>query len=375
MSRQIRIAILGTKFMGRAHSNAWRQVQPFFQPELEPVMAVACGRDPESTEAFARQWGWQEAATDWREVIQRDDIDIIDLSLPQHLQAEIAIEAAKHGKHLFCEKPMAMTHEEAMAMADAAEQAGVVHFVNYNYRRAPAVALARRIIDEGRLGEIRHWRGAYLQQSLVDPAAPMRWKMKKEFAGSGPHGDLNSHSVDLAHYLVGPITSVSCQTETFVHERPVELGSSDMDTVDVDDASQMQVRFENGALGSFEATRYATGRYNGNQFEIFGSRGALRWSLEDLNRLEFFSMDDPPHLRGYRSIIACGPDQPYGDKWWPPGHILGYEHTFVHSAADFLAAIAGDRSIKPDFREGAEVLRVLEAGLESAQSGSGVDLS
>ena len=297
----------------------------------------------------------------------RGDVDVVDLCLPQHLMAEVAIAAVENGKHVLCEKPMAMSLAEGRAMADAAEKAGVVNQVNYNYRRVPAVALAKQIIDEGRIGEVRHWRATYHQQSLVDPHAPLRWKHQKKFAGSGAHGDLNSHCIDLAHYLVGRIDEVTaCQMETFVKERPLGPGSSEMGVVDVDDISQLQVRFGNGAVGTFEASRVATGHFNKNQFEVFGEKGALRWNLEDLSRLEFFSMEDPPHLRGYREILVTDPAHPYMAKWWPKGHLIGYEHSFVHAVADFLAAVDGKTVASPSFKEGAEVLRVLDEGLKLA---------
>jgi predicted dehydrogenase len=366
---KLRIALIGTEFMGRTHSNAWRQVIPFFEPDREPVLKVVCGRDAEKTTTFARRWGWEDSSTDWQTVIQRDDVDVVDLALPQSMQPEVAIAAAKYGKHVFCEKPMALTGTEAQTMLQEAEAADIRHYVNYNYRRSPAVALAKQIIDEGRIGEIRHWRGAYLQDWLVDPEAPLGWKLKKEYAGFGPHGDLNSHSVDLAHFLVGKIESVFCQKNTFIHQRPLESGSAEMGPVDVDDASQMLVKFANGVLGSFESSRFATGQRNANQFEIFGSKGALRWNLEDLNRLEFYSNDDPSHLRGYRSILATEAEHPYVGKWWPPGHTIGYEHTFVHAVADFLAAISTGQPISPDFSDGLRVIQVLEAAHTSAESG------
>ncbi|MGA1540768.1 MAG: Gfo/Idh/MocA family protein [Chthoniobacterales bacterium] len=375
MRSNLRVALIGTQFMGRAHSNAWRQIQPFFEPERVPELAVVCGRDLAKTEAFARQWGWREAVADWREVVTRDDIDAVDLSLPQHLQAEVAIVAAEHGKHIFCEKPMAMNPEEAHAMSRAAIEAGVVHAVNYNYRRAPAVALARQIIDEGRIGTIFHWRGAYLQDWLRDPETPSGWKLQKQFAGSGPHGDLNSHSVDLARYLVGEIVEVSCHRRTFIGERPSADDPAKRVPVDIDDASQLLVSFANGAMGSFEASRFATGNRNANQFEIYGSRGALRWNLEDLNRLEFYSDDDPPHLRGFRQILVTEPCHPYVGRWWPPGHVIGYEHTFVHSIADFLAAVAGQSAYRPDFRDGARVLEILDAARKADESSASVKLA
>lgn len=360
--------------MGRAHSNAWSQVSKFFDLPVTPDLKVACGRDETDLKAFAERWGWAEIETDWRAVIERDDIDIVDIALPQHLHAEVAIAAAQAGKHLFCEKPLALTIGEGEAMLAAAESAGVVHYLNHNYRRAPAVTLARQLIDEGRLGDIYHWRGAYQQSWLIDPEMPLSWKLKKESAKAGPQWDLSSHSVDLANYLVGDISSVSCLAKNFIKQRPLESDPTQRGEVTVEDAALMMVEFDNGALGSFESTRFATGRRNHHTFEIYGSRGALTWDLEDMNRLQFLSMDDEDHARGFRNLLATERMHEYAKNWWPPGHIIGYEHTFVHAVADFLEAVAGGGSISPDFADGIKVLKVLEAGLESAQSGRKVEL-
>ncbi len=360
--------------MGRAHSNAWSQVTKFFDLPVKPELKVACGRDEVDLKKFADRWGWEEIETDWRKVIDRDDIDIVDISLPQHLHAEVAIAAAKAGKHLFCEKPLGLTSAEGEEMLAAAESAGVVHYINHNYRRAPAVTLARQLIDEGRLGDLYHWRGAYQQSWLIDPQMPLNWKLKKETAKAGPQWDLSSHSVDLANYLVGDITSVSCMMKNFITERPLEGDPSQRGEVTVEDAALMMVEFENGALGSFESTRFATGRRNHHTFEIYGSRGALTWDLEDMNRLQFLSMDDDDHARGFRDILATERIHDYAKNWWPPGHIIGYEHTFVHAVADFLDAVTSNGSMTPNFADGVKVLKVLEAGLESAQSGARVEL-
>ncbi len=372
--KPLSIAILGHRFMGRAHSNGWRQVPQFFDAPYRPVLKVACGRDEEALNEFASRWGWEEVETDWRKVVERDDVDVVDISLPQHLHYEAGLAVIKAGKHLFCEKPLAITSEQATEMFEAAQAAGIVHYVNHNYRRCPAVILARQLIDEGRIGDLYHWRGAYQQSWLVDPNVPMSWKLRKDTAFAGPQWDLNSHNVDLAHYLVGDITSVSCLTSNFIKERPLADDPSKKGTVEVEDAALMMVEFENGALGSFEATRFATGRRNHHTFEIYGSRGALAWDLEDMNRLQFLSLDDPDHARGFRNIIATERVHRYAKNWWPPGHIIGYEHTFVHAMADFLEAVAGNAPIKPDFEDGVRVLKVLEAGLASAESGKKVVL-
>jgi len=371
--KKLSVAILGHRFMGRAHSNAWSQASKFFDLPVRPELKVACGRDEADLKKFAVRWGWAEIETDWRKVIERDDIDIVDVSLPQHLHAEVAIAAAKAGKHLFCEKPLGLTSAEGEEMLAAAESAGVVHYINHNYRRAPAVTLARQLIDEGQLGDLYHWRGAYQQSWLIDPEMPLNWKLKKETAKAGPQWDLSSHSVDLANYLVGDITSVSCMMKNFITERPLESDPSQKGKVTVEDAALMMVEFENGALGSFESTRFATGRRNHHTFEIYGSRGALTWDLEDMNRLQFLSMEDEDHARGFRDILATERMHDYAKNWWPPGHIIGYEHTFVHAVADFLETVAKGGSMTPNFADGVKVLKVLEAGLESAKSGTRVE--
>ena len=375
MKEKLSVAILGHRFMGRAHSNAWSQVSKFFDLPVEPELKVACGRDVEDLQEFADRWGWAEIETDWCAVVERDDIDIVDISLPQHLHAEVAIAAAQAGKHLFCEKPLGLTIEEGEQMLAAAESASVVHYVNHNYRRAPAVVLARQLIDEGKIGDIYHWRGAYQQSWLIDPNFPLNWKLKKETAKAGPQWDLSSHSVDLAKYLVGDISSVSCLAKNFIKERPLDGDPSQSGEVTVEDAALMMVEFENGAVGSFESTRFATGRRNHHTFEIYGSRGALAWDLEDMNRLQFLSLQDEDHARGFRDILATERMHEYAKNWWPPGHIIGYEHTFVHAVADFLEAVATGGSVSPNFADGIDVLRVLEAGLESAESGRRVDVA
>jgi len=373
-TKEINVAILGHRFMGRAHSNAWSQVTKFFDPPFKPVLKVACGRDETDLRAFADRWGWEEIETDWRKVIERDDIDIIDISLPTFLHAEPAIEAAKAGKHIFCEKPVGLSAAEAEAMRDAAEAAGVTHYLNHNYRRVPAVVLARQLIDEGRIGEIYHWRGTYQQSWLIDPEMPLNWKLKKATAGGGPHYDLGSHAVDLAHYLVGGIASVDCRMKNFISERPLEENPSVSGTVEVECASLMNVEFANGALGSIETTRYAAGRRNHHTFELYGSKGALTWNLEDMNRLGFYSNDDPENSPGFRSIMATERCHDYAKNWWPPGHIIGYEHSFVHAVADFLDAVAEQKSIHPNLDDGMKIMEVLEAGNRSNETGQRVTL-
>lgn len=368
----LRIAILGHRFMGRAHSNAWSQVTKFFDPPFRPVLQVACGRDREDLQVFADRWGWAEVETEWEKVMERSDIDVVDVSLPTHLHAEPAIAAAKAGKHVFCEKPFCRTAEEAKAMLAAAEEAGIVHYLNHNYRRCPAVALAKRMIEEGELGEIYHWRGAYQQSWLANPDHPLDWKLKKSTAGAGPLWDLGSHAVDLAHFLVGDFAHVTCEGKQFTSTRPLASNPSETGTVEVECAANLIGEFQNGALATIELTRYATGRRNRHTFEIYGSKGALTWDMEDMNRLRFYSEGDPDHLKGFRDILATERSHPYVSAWWPPGHIIGYEHAFVHAVADFLEAVKKGSGLTPDFADGVRIMHVLEAALQSMEGGGRV---
>ena len=385
--KTLNVAIIGTKFMGKAHSNAWLNAPRFFDMGIKPVLKVACGRNEADLKAFAERWGWQETETDWCKVVERDDVDIVDISVPTHMHREIAVAAAKAGKHIFCEKPFAITVEDAQAMYEAAEEAGVVHYVNHNYRRCPAVRLAKRLIDDGTIGQLFHWRGAYLQDWIVDPNFPLTWHLQKETAGSGPHGDLNSHSIDLARYLVGDIKSVSAMMTTFIKERPLpgagaatftagSGGSAEMGEVTVDDASFMLAEFENGVLGTFEASRFAPGRKNYNYFEIYGSNGSIIFNLERMNELQLFLRDDPAYAQGFRTIIATeAGEHDYIANWWPPGHMIGYEHEFHHAVVDFMAAIETGTPIAPSFYDGLKEIEVLAAGSKSAETGQRVELS
>lgn len=386
MAREMNVAIIGTKFMGKAHSNAWKNTPHFFEMGIRPVMKVACGQDAGSLRQFADNWGWQEIETDWQKVIARPDIDIVDISAPQYLHYPMALAAAKAGKHIFCEKPLAMNTREAQEMLDAAEQAGVVHYVNHNYRRVPAVQLAKRMIDEGKIGRIFHWRGCYLQDWIVDPNFPLTWHLRKETAGSGPNGDLNSHSIDIARFLLGEITSVTAMTANFITERPLpgkgaatfSAGAggetAEKGQVTVEDAAFLIVTFANGALGSFEASRFAPGRKNYNYFEIYGSKGSLIFDLERMNELQYYSADDPDYARGFRTIMATEGAHEYISHWWPPGHIIGYEHEFHHAVYDFMKAIETGGKIAPNFADGLAELKLIEASFESASTGQRVNL-
>ena len=371
----LNIALLGHRFMGRAHSNAWLQSTHFFDPKLKPVLKVACGRNEADLQAFADRWGWEEIETDWKKVIARDDIDVIDIALPTFMHAEVTIAAAEAGKHIFCEKPFANTLEESEAMLAAAKKAGVVHYVNHNYRRCPAVFLAKQMIDEGALGEIYHWRGAYQQSWLVNKDHPIDWKLKRKLAAAGPLWDLGSHAIDLAHFIVGSdFKNLTCQSKNFVTQRPLAESPEQIADVEVECAALMMGEFKNGALASIETTRYATGRRNRHTFEIYGSKGSLSWDMEDMNRLKYFNQDDPEKAVGWRDILATERCHDYVKNWWPPGHIIGYEHAFVHAVVDFIDAVADGTSISPDFSDGVKITRVLEAALESAESGTRVEL-
>ena len=365
---QVNVALIGYAFMGKAHSNAYRQVGPFFKPRLRPRLKVICGRTRAKVEEAAREYGWDEAATDWEEVIARKDIDIVDISTPGDLHAPIAIAAARAGKVVLCEKPLANTVADADRMLAAVEKARVLHMVCHNYRRAPAVMFAKQLIDDGKLGEIRHYRGTYLQDWPADPTFPMVWRLDKTTAGSGALGDLAAHSIDLARFLVGEITEVSGDLKTFITERPLPGSPRKKGTVTVDDASTALVRFDSGAIGTIEATRMALGRKNYNRFEINGSRGSVAFDMERMNELEIYLGSDPPAERGFKRVLATEPTHPYFKAWWPAGHIIGYEHTFIHTVYDLLEGMADKKQPAPSFVDGVKNQRVLAAIEKSAQS-------
>ena len=358
----IRVALLGTKFMGKAHSQAYRSVNMFFPEAPRVEMKVLVGRNANETEEAARLYGWQEASTDWKAVMRRKDIDLVDISTSGDQHYPMVVEAARAKKHMVCEKPLGNTLREAKRMAAAANKAGVRHFLMHNYRRLPAVTLAKKIIDDGRLGKLYHFRARYLQDWAMSPQLQMLWRFDKKLAGSGALGDLGSHIVDLAQYLCDDITDVSATMETFIHERPRAAGARKKDKVTVDDAVVMCARFANGAIGTLEGTRFAYGRKNHNAFEINGSKGSLVFDLENLNNLRFCSADDAPDVQGFHEIIAVSKGKhPYADHWWADGHILGYEHSFTHSVNDFLMAIASGGEIHPNFDDGLKNQEVLDA--------------
>jgi predicted dehydrogenase len=367
--REVNVALIGYNFMGRAHSNAYRQVAPFMSPRLVPRMKVLCGRNPRAVKEAAKRLGWEEAATDWREVVRRKDIDVVDVSTPGDSHATIAIAAARAGKAVFCEKPLANTVRDAEAMLAAVKKAGVVHMICHNYRRAPAVMLAKKMIDSGELGDIYHYRGTYLQDWILDPKLPLLWRFQKGRAGSGALGDISSHSIDLARFLVGEITELSAALKTFIRERPLLDNPRKKGRVTVDDASAAVVRFANGALGTIEGTRVAAGRKYYNRFEINGSKGSVAFNLERMNELEVYLTSDPGPIQGFRTIMVTEPaHHPYVKSWWPPGHIIGYEHTFTHTLYDFLAGLAKGRSPRPNFDDGVRNQKVLAAWEKAART-------
>jgi predicted dehydrogenase len=367
-SGEINVALIGYAFMGRAHSNAYRQVTPFLKPRLRPRMKVLCGRTRPNVEAAAKELGWEEVSTSWEEVIARKDIHLVDIATPGDSHAEIAIAAAEAGKTVFCEKPLANSLADAERMLAAVEKAGVTHMICHNYRRAPAVMLARDLISRGELGDIRHYRGTYLQDWITDPKFPLVWRLDRTKAGSGALGDIAAHSIDLARFLVGEIAEVAGHLETFVKERPLPGHADRTGRVTVDDAATALVRFENGAMGTIEATRMAPGRKNYNRFEINGSKGSVAFDLERMNELEVYFEADPVASRGFRRVMVTEPEHPYIKAWWPPGHIIGYEHTFVHTVYELLEAMADRRVPSPSFVDGVRNQRVLDAVEKAAQT-------
>ncbi|MEU7278239.1 Gfo/Idh/MocA family oxidoreductase [Streptomyces sp. NPDC045431] len=372
--------MVGYAFMGAAHSQGWRTVGRVFDLPLRPVLAAVCGRDAAAVRAAADRHGWAAAETDWRDLVARDDVQVVDVCTPGDSHAEIAIAALEAGKHVLCEKPLANSVTEAEAMTAAAERArgrGQVAMVGFNYRRVPAMAYARQLVAEGRLGALRHVRVTYLQDWLVDPDFPLTWRLRREHAGSGALGDLGAHIVDLAQYVAGErLVGVSALTETFVRERPLLAGASaglsasggaERGAVTVDDAAVFTGRLASGALATFEATRMAAGRKNALRLELNGECGSLAFDLERLNELSFYDGADPAESAGFRRILVTERDHPYLEAWWPPGHALGYEHTFTHQARDLVHAIAAGAGPVPSFADGLQVQRVLAAVEESAE--------
>lgn len=373
--RVLNIGLIGYKFMGNAHSNAWRQAPRFFDLPAEIRLKTICGRDKAGVNRAAREFGWEKSETDWRRAIADAEIDIVDICTPNDTHCEIAIAAAKAKKAILCEKPLARAVGEAKQMADAVRRAGVVNMVCHNYRRVPAIALAKEMIQRGEIGErIFHFRARYAQDWIVDPKFPLVWRLQADQAGSGALGDILSHIVDLCRYLAGELTEISSAMETFVKTRPAERSRGHSARVTVDDAVSAVGRLNGGGLFSLEATRFAPGRKNGLTFEINGSAGSIYFDLEDLNRLKFFSRRDPRDRQGFRDILVTEPPHPYMKSWWPPGHIIGYEHTFTHTVVDFVKAVVSKRAVQPDFADALKTQRVLDAARHSADKMRSVEI-
>jgi len=374
----LNVGMIGYGFMGRTHSNAYCKVNHFFDVPRRPVLKVICGLVEDQARAFAEQWGYESHTTDWKSVIADDNIDVVDICVPNNLHKEIAIAAAQAGKAIVCEKPLALNAAEGAEMVEAVEAAGVANLVSFNYRRVPAVTLAKNLIDEGRLGKIFHYRANFLQDWTISADVPQggdgTWRLDVKASGSGVTGDLLAHCIDTAIWHNGSIASVNAMTETFIKERPhAETGA--VEPVGIDDACTFFCRFGNGSLGNFESTRYARGHKALYTFEINGEDASIRWDLHDLHRLEYFEHRDEGKLRGWRSIHVTDGDHPYMDKWWVPGLQIGYEHTFVHQIADFLTALESGEPCAPTFRDALETQKVCDAVLQSAAENRWVDIA
>jgi predicted dehydrogenase len=375
----LNIGLIGYGFMGRAHSNAYLKVNRFFELEYHPVLKACCARSEDKIRAFAANWGWEGYETDWRRLLERDDIDAIDIAVPNNLHREIAVAAAAAGKMVLCEKPLAMNAVEGLEMTEAVEQAGVPNVVWYNYRRVPAVALARQLVEEGRIGRCFHYRAEYLQDWTISPklaqGGQTLWRLDVDAAGSGVTGDLLAHSIDTAMWLNGPISAVTAMTETFIKERELQDEPGTTKPVGIDDACACLVRFANGSIGTFESTRYARGRKNFNTFEMNGVEGSLLFNLEEAHRLRYFDNGDDDHVHGWRDILVTDFEHPYMQHWWVPGCVIGYEHTFINALADFLQGLETGAGAQPDFRCALQTQLVCDAVLESARTGQWVQVN
>jgi len=378
MTKPLRVGLIGYGFMGRTHSNAYSQVNHFFDVPYQPQLKVICGLEQDVAEAFARRWGYENVETDWHKVIERDDVDLVDICVPNNVHAEIALAAAKAGKAILCEKPLALNTAQAEEMVEAVEAAKVPNFVSYNYRRVPAVTLAKKLLDEGRLGRIFHYRAQFLQDWTISADVPQggmaTWRLDVKAAGSGVTGDLLAHCIDTAVWLNGGIRDVCAMTETFIKERKnVETGK--VEPVGIDDACAFMCHFANGSLGLFESTRYARGHKALYTLELNGQKASLRWDLHDLHRLQYFDHGDNSLVRGWRSVHISDGDMPYMKNWWVPGLQIGYEHTFIHQLADFLTGMDKGPPASPTFRDALETQKVCDAVLASAKSGQWVDVA
>lgn len=374
---EVGIGMLGYAFMGKAHSNAFKKIPYMMYPPVAiPRLVGIAGRNEEGVKEAAKRYGYENAYTDWRQMLENDDIIVFDNGGPNNAHAEPTIAAAQAGKHVFCEKPLARTAEEAKSMLDAVQKAGVKHMVAYNYRFVPAIMQAKKIIESGALGRIFHYRAVYLQEWIIDPEFPMTWRFSKDVAGSGSLGDLGSHIIDIARFLVGEPTKVMGMTKTFIEERPD--GQGGRAKVDVDDAVTAMMEFDNGAMGTIEATRFANGRKNGQMWEINGENGSIRFNLERLNELDvYWSGEEPKETRGFHNVLISEGYHPFWENWWPQGHMIGWEHSFVHEFNHFFDAIVNDKDVAPygaDFVDGYKNAVICDAILESAQSGKMVDV-
>jgi len=371
MEDKLNVGLIGYKFMGKAHSNAFQRIGMFFEPSRKIVMKAICGRNESWVRESAQKYGWEGYETSWEKLVRRDDIDMVDITTPSNFHKEIAIAAAENGKHVFCEKPLALNLKDAREMLKAAEKNNIKHQIGFNYRFIPAIQLAKKLIDKGKIGKIYHFRGTYLQDFIVDPQFPLVWRLDKEVAGSGSLGDLGAHIIDVARFLVGEFDRVIGINKTFIKERPLvermtglsgkAQSDAPMGEVTVDDATIFLAEFKNGALGSIEATRFANGHKNAMSFEINGSKGSIKFEFERMNELQYFSSEDEEGVQGFRLIQATEGIHPYMQAWWPAGHVIGYEHTFVHELYEFTEAIAKDRHPEPDFNDGVKCSQVLEA--------------
>lgn len=375
--KEIRIGMIGYQFMGKAHSHAYRDMTFYFDSDVKPILKAVAGRNEPAVKEAAEKMGWESYELDWRTLIEREDIDVIDIVTPNHTHAEIAIAAAKAGKHIITEKPLALTLEEAKQMYQAVKDNKVTHMICHNYRFAPAVQFAKKLLEDGRLGRIYHFRANYLQDFIMDPAFPLVWRLKKEISGSGALGDIGAHSIDLARFLIGEFEEVVGTTETFIKKRPLgemagglkgQAGNSEFGEVTVDDAVAFLARFENGTLGTFEATRFAGGNRNKNKFEINGEKGSIRWDMENMNTLDVYFADDEQGLQGFRTISCTEEEHPYAGAYWPPGHIIGYEHTFIHLIYEFLHGVVRNSQPAPNFEDGVKNQAVLTAIEQSSET-------
>ena len=382
--KRLNFGLVGYKFMGKAHSNALARLPMFFDCGAEIGMKALCGRDEQWVAQAAEKLGWEGYETAWESLVKREDIDAIDITAPSNMHKVIAIAAAENGKHVFCEKPLALNLADAREMLEVAEKAGIRHQIGFNYRFAPAIRLAKQIIHDGKLGTIRHVRASYLQDFITDPEFPLVWRLQKDICGSGSLGDLGAHFIDLARFLVGDFKSVMGMQKTFIKSRPLvermegltanAQADAPRGEVDVDDGTVFIAEFANGALGVFEATRFSAGHKNDLFIEVSGDRGSVRFSFERMNELQYYSADDAEGLQGFRLIQASEGGHPYMSHWWPVGHVIGYEHTFVHEMYEFVQSIVKDTPTCPDFADGVECSRVIEAVELSAQRRSMVDI-